>query len=82
MVIDEERISVPSVIRLVAVGTLSARAPAIFFFQKTKLYIFPDFPQHLNVFFVLSSFCSLRHPFVVMMPLHIYAQASVPKTES
>lgn len=56
MVIDEERISVPSVIRLVAVGTLSARAPAIFFFQKTKLYIFPDFPKYLHTFFSPPAF--------------------------
>lgn len=52
MVIDKERISVPSGIRLVAVGTLSARAPAIFLFQKTKLYIFPDFPKYLHTFLV------------------------------
>lgn len=52
MVIDEERISVPSVIRLVAVGTLSARAPAIFFFRRQSYTFFPTFRNIFILFLV------------------------------
>ena len=64
MVIDKERISVPSVIRLVAVGTLSARAPAIFFFRRQSYTFFPTF-HNILMFFL---FCPLFAPSAPHLP--------------
>lgn len=78
MVIDKERISVPSGIRLVAVGTLSARAPAIFFFRRQSYTFFPTF-HNILMFFL---FCPLfapsntlcRHDAIAYLCTSIYSE--------